>query len=527
MELTRRHFLAGTTAVASTAWLPNLSFASDAKTVTFAPISDLTGVDPIWTTSTAVRNYAYLVYDTLFGVDSTFQARPQMAEGHEVSEDSLKTTIRLREGLKWHDGEPVLARDCAASIRRWAARDGLGQIMLDRLDDIVAQDDRTIVLSFREPFPSVADALSKLGSPGPFMMPEHVAATDPNEQISSTVGSGPFRFLENEWARGSSLAFERFDGYVPRDEPASGTAGGKVVHVDRVEWKIIPDASTAMAALQSGALDWYETASTDLLPLVADNPDFTVVSLDLSGYPIILRLNHAVAPFDNVGLRRAVLTAVDQNLFLQATVGEGGFGQECKSFFPCGTAMSTGTGGEAMSGDLDAARKMVEEAGYDGTPVVILTPTDNPIVNACCLVLDEVLRSIGLKTDVQTMDIATMIQRRTSTEPVSNGGWSVFFAYGESAQFSNPATHIGLRADGRAAWPGWPENERLQELRLKWLLARSVEEQKEIAAEMERESFSFVPYVPVGQFQQPTVYRSSLSDVIRIGIPVFWNLRKA
>lgn len=494
--------------------------------IVFAPISDLTGIDPIWSTSTAVRNHAYLIYDTLFGVDENFVTRPQMAESWQVSEDALLTTITLRPGLKWHDGAPVTAKDCVASVLRWAARDGLGQILLSRLETLEATDERTLTFRFKEPFPAVADALGKLSSPGPFMMPERVALTSPTEQITDPTGSGPFRFLSDEWVRGSSLAYEKFEDYVPRDEPPSGTAGGKHVHVKRVEWKIIPDPSTAMTALQSGDIDWYESASTDLLPLVMDKPEFTVVPLDPAGSSIMMRLNHHVAPFNNQLLRKAVLTALDQNLVIEAVVGKAGRGRECKSFFPCGLPLSTGAGNEIIQGDLEAARAMVKESGYDDTPAVILAVGDNQVINSAALVMDEILREIGIKTELQSMDIATMISRRTSTEPVSNGGWSVFFTYGESAQFANPSTHIGLRADGLAAWPGWPDNPRLNQMRIDWLMARSPEEQKSIAAEMEKEAFDTVPYVPLGMFDQPTVYRSNVTDVLRVGLPVFWGLKK-
>lgn len=530
MDVTRRHLIAASSAAAFAGALPKPSIAQPAKTIKtikFIPLSDLTGIDPIWTTSTAVRNHGYLVYDTLFGTDANFAIKPQMAEGYEVSADGLITTIRLRDGLRFHDGAPVLARDCVASIKRWAARDGVGQMILAVTDELSAPDDKTIRFRLKTPFPRLIPTLGQLSSPAPFMMPESVALTDPQKQITSPIGSGPFRFLPDEWVHGSKVAYAKFDGYVPRAEPASGTAGGKRVYVDRVEWNIVPDSSTAMSALQTGSIDWYEYAAADLLPVVAKNPDLVITSLDPVGYPILMRMNQLQPPFNSEALRRALLMAVDQNEFLQAAIGDQKYASVCKSFMPCGTPMSIGAGSEAMKGDIAAARKAVAESGYDGAKAVILTPGDNPIVNACANVAADLLKKIGINAEMAAMDLATMIGRRTSMEPVEKGGWSIFFAYGESAQFSNPSTHIGLRADGKTAWPGWPTDQKLQDLRRAWLEAPTEAAQKAVASDIEKEAFSSVPYIPVGQFRQPTVYRRALSGVIPSGISIFWNIQKA
>ena len=524
MILTRRNLLA--TSATSAVALASPAIAQP-KVLKFIPISDLTGLDPIWTTSTAVRNHGYLVYDTLFSVDSNYAVRPQMAESFSMADNAMAVTIRLRDGLVFHDGAPVLARDCAASIRRWAARDGLGQVLLTLLEELSTPDDRTIRFRLKRPAPWLIASLGQLNSPAPFMMPEHIALTDPNTRITSTVGSGPFRFLADEWVQGSHVAYAKFTGYQSRPEPSNGTAGGKNVHVDRVEWNIVPDVSTAVSALQTGGADWLETAPADLIPVVAKNPDIVLTTLDPVGYPILLRLNQLQPPFDSAALRRAVLGAVDQPAFLQAAVGDPSYTSVCKSFLPCGTPFSAGSGSEMMTGNLETARKAVRASGYDGTKAVILAPSDNPVVSACCAVADALFKQIGLNSELAVMDIATMIARRTSMEPVANGGWSAFVSYGESAQFSNPATHIALRADGPAAWPGWPTDLKLQELRQAFLAAPDDAARHDLASRIEQQAFLSVPYIPLGQFRQPTMYRRAVTGVLTQGIPLFWNLQKA
>ncbi len=325
---------------------------------------------------------------------------------------------------------------------------------------------------------------------------------------------------------GSKVAYARFDGYQPRAEPASGTAGGKRALVDRVEWTIVPDSNTAISALQTGAADWYEVAPPDLLPIVVKNRNLVVTTLDPVGFPILLRMNQLQPPFNSVELRRALLTAVDQKAFLDAAAGDPRYQAVCKAFMPCGTPMSTGAGSEVMTGNLATARKMVADSGYDGTKVVILAPSDSPVVSACCNVADDLLKKIGINSELAVMDVATMIGRRTSTEPVASGGWSIFITYGESTQFSNPATNIGLRADGRPAWPGWPSDAKLQSLRRDFLAAPTDMAKRALASQIEQEAFASVPYIPLGMIRQPSVYRNVLSGLITIGVPLFWNIQK-
>jgi peptide/nickel transport system substrate-binding protein len=319
MPNTTRRALLG--ASASLPLLPALARSAKAqagKVLRFVPQADLSALDPIWTTGYVVRNHGYMVYDTLYSMDSRFQLKPQMAEGHEVTDEGRTWTIRLRPGLKFHDGEPVRARDCVASIKRWAARDGFGATLMARTDELSAVDDRTLRFRLKSPFPLLAEALGKLSSPVPFIMPERLASTSPQEQIREAIGSGPFRFLKDEWVAGSNASYAKFDGYVPREEAADGAAGGKRVHVDRVEWKIIPDTSTAVSALSTGQVDWIENASADLLPILRRSNDITVTMRDPLGVYVLLRFNALYPPFDDVKVRQAVLHALNQPDYLQA-----------------------------------------------------------------------------------------------------------------------------------------------------------------------------------------------------------------
>ncbi|QCI69303.1 ABC transporter substrate-binding protein [Phreatobacter stygius] len=524
--MTRRSAL-GTLAGAALAPLARPAIAQPASTLHFIPSSDLAALDPIWTTGYVVRNHGYMVFDTLFSLDSSFRIRPQMAEGHTVTDDGKTCTIRLREGLKFHDGTAVLARDCVASIRRWAARDGFGQTLMAHTDELAAVDDRTIRFRLKAPFPLLPEALGKLSSPVPFMMPERLALTDPSQQIKEAVGSGPFRFLASEWRQGASAAYSRFDGYVPRNEKPDGMAGGKVVNVARVQWHTIPDASTAMSALRTGQVDWLEVPSPDLLPLVARQRNVTISTLDPIGTYVMLRFNSLVPPFNEVAVRRAVLRAVNQNDYLQPMVGDPKLYRECKAFFPCGTPLSTGTGSAVMDGKLDEARAMLKASQYDGRKVVILASADLPLLAPLGEVTADLLRRLGMQVDLVTTDWGTLLARRASQKPAEDGGWNIFHTTAVAPEFMSPASHLGMRGNGPAGWAGWFTDPKMEALRTAWFAAPDEAAQRKLATEMEQQAFDMAPYVPLGQIQQPTIFRNVVSDIVPASAAVFWNLRKS
>jgi peptide/nickel transport system substrate-binding protein len=443
-----------------------------------------------------------------------------------VSADGRTVTIRLREGLRFHDGEPVRAADCVASLRRWAARHGLGQTLMAVTEAMPVIDDRTFAFRLQRPFPLLLEAIGTPSSPVPFIMPERIAQTPPTQPIRETVGSGPFRFLPNEWVPGSRAAYARNEAYQPRPEPLDGAAGGKRVHFDRVEWLTIPDPATAAAALQRGEVDWYEQPIGDLVPVLRRSRDVQVTSFDPIGSVVLLRFNHLHPPFDNPRVRRAVMAAVNQTEYMTAMVGDPAIFRECKAFFPCGTPMSTGTGGEAMIGNLDRARAMLREGGYAGERVVIISPTDLAYVHAVGQVTNDLLRRLGMNVEFVATDWGSVLTRRANMEAPERGGWNVFHTTAVGIEFMSPAAHLALRGHGRAAWPGWPTNPAIEALRQEWIDAATPEAQRAIAARMEQEAFDAVPYVPLGQYQAPTALRRNLAGLTQASAPFLWDLRK-
>ena len=525
--MNRRTLLAGAAAAALP--LPAIAQGAGARTLKFIPEGNLANADPIWTTTTVARNHGYLIYDTLFGVDAALTPKPQMCEGYTVSDDKLTWTFKLRDGLRFHDGTPVRGVDCIASIARWAKRDGFGQRLAAQTVGMTAPDDRTFAIKLGTPFPLLVAALAKPAANVCFIMPERVAQTDAFTQITDFTGSGPFRFLRDEWTPGSLAAYARNDAYVPRQEAPDFTAGGKVAKLDRVEWNIIPDSATAAAALQTGEEDWWQTPIADLLPQLRAMRGVKVVPMTSIGSIEIIRFNHLHPPFNNPALRRAVLMAVDQGEFMQAA-----YGDETSTYktgvgvFTPGAPAATDVGMAAITGprDLAAARRMVAESGYKGETAVILSPTDYPWLQAFCQLTRDVLIKLGITVDYQATDWGSVVQRRASKEPVEKGGWSIFCTGWEGLNTADPGGHYPILGNGLNAWFGWPTSPVIEGLRTDWFDAPDDAARRRATDAIQQAVWAEAPYVPLGQFFQPAAMRGAVTGVLDSPFPIFWNVAK-
>ncbi|HEY0328592.1 MAG TPA: ABC transporter substrate-binding protein, partial [Rhodopseudomonas sp.] len=479
-----------------------LSLPASAKTLTAVMHSDLRVIDPGLTTAYITRDHGYMVYDTLLAMDANFKVQPQMADW-KVSDDKLTYTFTLRDGLKWHDGAPVTAEDCVASLRRWGSADGMGQKLMDFTASLEATDAKTITLKLKEPYGLVLESIGKPSSLVPFMMPKRIAETPAGKAISEQIGSGPFKFVAAEFQPGVKAVYVKNTDYVPRAEPPSWTSGGKVVKVDRVEWITMPDAQTAANALQSGDIDLLERPSFDLVPVLQADKDLTSGVLNGLGFQTMGRMNFLYPPFDNVKIRHAALIAMNQKDVLDALVGNPQFYKICGAFFGCGTPLATDIGADTLlkGGDLAEAKKLLAEAGYDGTPVVILAPTDVVSLKPQPIVAAQLLRQAGFQVTVQSMDWQTENAVFASQKPPKDGGWNLFFTNWGIADIMNPIASVPLNGKGRkGGWAGWPEDAQMETLRDAFARAGSSDEQKKIAAQIQLRAFDQTTYIPLGQF---------------------------
>jgi len=521
----RRTFLATSTA----AVLARPAIGGTTSTLVHVPQANLTSLDPVWTTAQVTRNSAGMIFETLYGRDEQLNPRPQMLDGHAIEDNGLRWTMTLRAGLLFHDGTPVLARDCVASLKRWMRRDPIGQTIADRLDALEAPNDRTVVWRLKKPFASLPYALAKT-QPSPVIMPERLALTDPFKQVPEAIGSGPFRYLPDEYVSGHRAVFARFDRYTPRDEPASFTAGGYRVLVDRVEWRVIPDAATAANALVSGEVDWLDSPLPDLLPMLASKSGVVVAPIDIYGTFGGLRPNHLHGPTANAGVRRAMMAAIDQVDVMTAVMGgDPALYRAPVGYYIPGTPSANEAGMERVRqrADTAAIKAMLRDAGYGGERVVLMHPTDQVYYDAMSSVAAAALRAVGINLDEQSTDWGTVVERRTSKEPLEKGGWSLFPYGSPAAEYRDPIFATNMRGNGGAAWFGWPSDPEFEAMRTSWMDSSDPAERKRLDAATQQRAFETVPFIPLGQYLPPAAWRTSLTGLLKGATPVFWNVAKS
>jgi len=507
---------------------PAIAQGAAARTLRFVPQANLANFDPIWGTQYVVRNAAALVWDTLYGVDENLMPQRQMVESETVSDDGLVWTFKLRPGLKFHDGEPVLAKDVVMSLTRWSARDPMGQTLRSIQNELTAVDDKTFKWSLKRPYPKMLLALAKNNAPCSFVMPERIAKTDPFTQITEYVGSGPMKFIKGEWVPGAKAVFEKFADYVPRQEKASWLAGGKQMLVDRIEWVVIPDPATAGAALQSGEVDWWESPIADLVPVLKANKNINVDIADPLGNIGSFRMNFLYPPFDNVKIRRAVMTAANQEDFMRAIVGDdNNLWKPLPSFFTPGTPIYSEEGGDILKmHNIDAAKKMLEEAGYKGEPVTCIVAQDQPITKAMGDVTADLLKRMGMTVDFVATDWGTTGQRRASKKPPKEGGWNMFHTWHAGADCINPSAYTALRAHGDQAWFGWPNIPDVETGITEWFNAKDTASEKVAMGKINKAAMDNALYLPTGFFLSYQAWRKNVSGVTKGPLPFFWGVSK-
>jgi peptide/nickel transport system substrate-binding protein len=407
-------------------------------------------------------------------------------------------------------------------------RDNAG-VWLSRFGmQLAVVDNRTFSIETPSPTPMVLLALSAPSDP-PFIMRERDATNPPEKAVAEIVGSGPFRFVASEYVPGSRIVYARNLDYVPRDEPASGFAGGKKVFVDRVEFRIMPDPATAAAALQKGEVDLWEAPPLDLLPLLRKQPHIVTRSLTTGGLMIGMRPNHLFPPFNDARARQALLAMVNQPDYMElASGGDPSNTRACFSFLGCGLPTSSEAGMDGFrKQNFEKARKLLKDAGYDGRPIVLMQPTDLPLMRDAALLAVQVLRQGGLNLDVQPMDWATLVQRRAKQDPPAAGGWDLFITFTPEMQLRSPIANPFMDSPcGGKGWYGWPCDPKLNSLRDAWATEIDQAKSTTIYHAIQEQAAKSVPFVPLGEYFTPLVSRDAITDLLDTPLAVFWNVKK-
>ena len=494
------------------------------QNLTVATHTELKVIDPIWTTSYITRNHGYLVYDTLFSMNEMFEPEPQMVDSWSATNNNKKWAFQLRDGLNWHDGSAVTAEDCVASLKRWGQRDGEGQLLFKNIESIAAVDSKTFVIKLKKSNELIPNILAKLSTNVPFMMPKHIAETDAFTAIKDPMGSGPYIFKKNEWVPGKKAVYIKNENYVPRKEPKSLTSGSKEARLDRIEWRVFKTQEAALDALVLGDVDYIESPSTKLIPLVEGKKGIEIGFNDPLGNIAMIRFNTLLPPFDDVEVRRAVLKAIDQKDYMSAAMGDSQkFWRTCYSVFACGTEFESDAGNAVMKvADIKAAKSALKNSNYDGTPVVILNPTDSPTISEYTKVTAEKLRQIGMSVNVQDMTWAELTERRASKEAAKNGGWNIFHTWWIAEDMNNPMS-IVFSGNGEQGWYGWPQDNQLEQYRAEYAQAMTRNVQKKIADKIQTRLYEIAALGVLGQFFEPVIYRTKLKGV-SAPVPLFGNM---
>ncbi|MEY8839771.1 ABC transporter substrate-binding protein, partial [Cribrihabitans sp. XS_ASV171] len=431
-------------------------------------------------------------------------------------------------GARFHGGESLRAQASPSLLPPLPPLDPFGQALNAATESFGHADDKTIVIKLTRPFGPLLDAIGKPHSRPAMMMPERLASTDPQTQITEMVGSGPFRFIADEYVSGDRVVYEKFADYVPREGAPEWTSGGKQVHFDRLEWQIIPDDATAIAAIQAGEVDWLGSVLTDLQPILEVHPNVNLHRTDPYGVMHVIRFNHLIPPFDNVEIRRAVMKAVDQVPFLQSVAANEADREQCLALFPCGTPGVEEVGeGIINSLDIEAAKQAVMDAGYNGEPVVILNPTDIASIHPHGLLAADLLEKIGFNVDLVETDWGTVVQRRVSKESVENGGWNLAATNWPAISINNPATNATTRGLGDSGWWGWYKDDTMEQLVVDWLGATNDEEAAKIYLEVQKRAIDQVPTLPLGLSYRSGAVRADLEGALQGSVDMFWNIRRA
>jgi len=499
------------------------------KVLRIVPHSNLAILDPIWTTAYISRNHGYMIYDTLFGTDEHAQVKPQMVESWTSSPDRRLWTFKLRQGLAFHDGKPVTGEDVIASLARWGKRDSMGVALFTFVDRMDSPAPDTFRIFLREACGFLLEALGKPSSNVPFIMPKRVADTDAFKQIDDYTGSGPYIFKRDEFKPGDKAIYLKNTKYVPRKEPPSGSAGGKYVYVDRVELNLaLRDAQAQVNALQKGEVDIIEALGFDQYETVKKDPTLQIPKYSTVNLQYMARFNHLNKPFDNVKVRRAVEAAFAQQPFLQAQVGVKELYNTCPSMFTCGTPYGSAFGSEIQSkSNMKKAQELLKTSGYDGTPIVVMKPTDLASIQKLPDVAAQLLRQAGFKVDLQAMDWNTLVGRRAKKDPIEKGGWHMFLTAWQGHDIWNPIANAAMDTRGEASgWFGWAKDDKILELRNQFMRATDDATKKKLANEIQARAFEIGTHVPLGEYSQPMAARKNITGFFITNGNIYWNLKK-
>ena len=435
----------------------------------------------------------------LLAYDDDFNPRPQLIESWEVSDGGTLYTFKLREGPTFHQlGRHITSDDSIASFGRWmkrhAAGKSLSRVLAD--DGLTKIDDRAFQVQLTQPYGALISHLGMLRGRN-IQWPEDIAMMEPTEDVGvdNYIGTGPYE-LEN-WEVGNRVILKRYEDYVPRSDPHSNFAGSQIPYADRIIWLEIPAEETKIAGLKTGEWDIVDGASLDFFPEMDAHPDIAV-ALDKPGKASQLGINHDKWPTSEKKFRQGIMAALNTAEFM-AALGPEELWTLCATTFHCGTPLESHEGDDRYNqNNLELARQLIKESGYNGEPLLHMNPNDYGTITPLGPVFKKQMAEVGVNIELPGMDWATLISRIGDLEY-----WHFFSTWGGFYGIHDPITDGNVNGSSRTGF----YNERMVELSEEYAAAMDPKERRRIVSEIEDIYWDEVPALRLGQFFLTTPYR--------------------
>jgi peptide/nickel transport system substrate-binding protein len=458
---------------------------------------DPPNLDVHQTTDSIVVLVASHIYETLFTWDAEYRPVPYLAESHEVSENGLTHRVVLRAGVPFHNGDEMKAADVIASIQRWSGISGLGQDLMEAVDEMATVDDRTIEFRLNRKFGTFRMALARQLQ-GCAIYPKSVLDQSTATHLAEYVGTGPYRFVE--WNPDQHILMERFDDYASLAGEPDGYAGSKHAYLDEIEFVPVRNEASRIAGMQAGDYHYVETVSSDQAPVLASSDGLSVDTLPADAWlNIVLNLRSPV--LEDLRVRRAIQVALDHEAIMLAGFGEGYY-ELTPELVPGAPTWYTEAGIEYFNqNDPDEAARLLEEAGYDGSPLRILTTQEIQQEYNSTLTMAQQLEAVGFTVDLQVYDGATLSDRRDDETL-----WEMYTAW---ASFRPDPVMRNLTSSAT----GWWEDEEKDELLAQLQSESDYDRRFELWEQVQQKFYEDVPRLKIGNTLRVLVRSSDLHDI--------------
>ncbi|KGR78067.1 ABC transporter substrate-binding protein [Ureibacillus manganicus] len=465
-------------------------------------------LDPLATTATATRDFARTMFEGLVTFDSNYQIQPLLAESFEVNQEENQVIFKIRKGVKFHNGKDLTVDDVVASMERWATKSAQAKSFLPGIT-FSAPDDETVVAQ-----------LEKTGFVDMYIFADQtqIAAIMPKEiaqqeEVKEYIGTGPYKFVE--WKQDQYILVEKFDEYVSPEGEPDGLAGKREVFVDQIKFNIVPDSITRVTGLQTGEYHVGNFIPYDSFQMLDSDPnvEMKIVESSMGG----LVFNKAKGVFSDIKMRQAVAAALDIDAINFAAYGdEKFFSKSPQLMLESQIDWYTDAGSENYNQkNIEKAKQLIEEAGYNGEVIRIITSREYEDYYAFCVVAHEQLKAIGLNVELEVYDWATVLEKRQNPDiyEIFASGWALR---------PTPVQYPFL--DSAGAWPGWTNSEEIDSAIFNIRNAQSAEEAKEHTVKLQTAFWDYVPIIKMGNSMEISSYRSNVQGFDYFIGPVLWNV---